>query len=92
MAGLVAILLLAAPFGVLAGLYVWAARRSPAGFGARDRAVLIVAAVLTILAAVIGESMAPEARGPIWPYVYSALAGFAAMLALLGSGWALRAR
>jgi anti-sigma regulatory factor (Ser/Thr protein kinase) len=92
MAGLLAIPLLAGPFGVLAGLYVWAARRSPAGFGARDRLVLAAAALATILAAAIGESMAPQARGPIWPYVYSALAGFAAMLAWLGSGWALRTR
>ncbi len=91
-AGLVAILLLAGPFGVLAGLYVWAARRSPAGFGSRDRVVLIGAGLLTIAAATIGEMTAPEARGPIWPFVYSALAGFVALLASLGLGFALRAR
>ena len=92
MAGLVAILLLAGPFGVLAGLYVWAARRAPAGFGPRDRYWLMAAALLTMLAAVIGEYTAPEARGPIWPYVYSALAGCAVMLVVLGLGWAARAR
>jgi hypothetical protein len=91
-AGLVAILLLAGPFGVLAGLYVWAARRAPAGFGSRDRFVVVAAALLTMLAAVIGEATAPAARGPIWPYVYSALAGFAALLLVLGLGWGLRAR
>jgi hypothetical protein len=92
MAGLVAILLLAGPFGVLAGLYVWAARRTAAGLRSRDRLALLAAAVLTMAAAVIGESLAPEARGPIWPYVYSALAGFAVMLSVLGLGWALRPR
>ena len=85
----VGVLLLAPLLAVLVGIYHFAATRSPRravqlGY---DRAVLTIAVVSTLIVTVAAYHLAPAARGPIWPHVYSALGGFFVMLLTLGLAW-----
>lgn len=86
---LVGVLLLAPLLAVLVGIYQFAATRtprSPALLG-YDRAALTLAVAATLVVTVAAYHLAPAARGPIWPHVYSALGGFFAMLLTLGLAW-----
>lgn len=86
---LVGVLLLAPLLAVLAGIYHFAATRaarSPLQLG-YDRAALAIAVVSTLIVTVAAYHLAPAARGPIWPHVYSALGGFFVMLLTLGLAW-----
>lgn len=91
---MVGILLLTPLLAVLIGIYHFAGGRSPRS--ARqvryDRISMTVSALLTLLAIVVSQQLAPPARGPIWPHVYAALGGFFTMLATLGVFWYLRPR
>jgi hypothetical protein len=92
MAGLVGILLLSPLLAVLMGIYHFAATRASRTpqMQRHDRLALLVAVVLTVLAIVLCQHLAPAARGPIWPHVYAALGGFFMMLTALGGAWWLR--
>jgi H+/Cl- antiporter ClcA len=79
---------------VLGGLY-WitaGARGQTPRQRRHDRWTLALTAVLTLAAAVLAARYAPDARGPIWPEVNSALWGFFTLLAALAAGWGLRPR
>lgn len=86
---LVGVLLLAPLLVVLAGIYHFAATRvarNPLQLG-YDRAALAIAVASTLIVTVAAYHLAPAARGPIWPHVYSALGGFFVMLLTLGLAW-----
>lgn len=86
---LVGVLLLAPLLAVLVGIYRFAATRAAPTAAQRgyDRAALTVAVVSTLVVTVAAYELAPPARGPIWPHVYSALGGFFAMLLTLSLAW-----
>ena len=85
----VGVLLLAPLLAVLVGIYHFAATRSLRSLAQRryDRAALTIAVVSTLIVTVAAYHLAPAARGPIWPHVYSALGGFFVMLLTLGLAW-----
>lgn len=87
MEALVGIILLLPLLSVLLGIYGYAARMSAGGWRAFDQWAMVAAVVLTVLATWTGYASAPPARGPIWPHVYAALAGFFTMLVVLALAW-----
>lgn len=87
MEALIGIILLLPLLSVLLGIYGYAARMSASGWRPYDQWVVAAAAALTLLATWFGYALAPPARGPIWPHVYAALAGFFTMLVALGLAW-----
>lgn len=90
----VGLLLLAPLAATLLWLYHWWTKRRGGGLHLRryDRVAMLAAVVATVLATLGAYALAPEARGPIWPHVFSALGGFFTLLAVLGfSLWIRRA-
>lgn len=85
----VGVLLLSPLLAVLVGIYHFAATRPQRSLAQRryDRAALTIAVVSTLIVTVAAYYLAPAARGPIWPHVYSALGGFFVMLLTLGLAW-----
>jgi hypothetical protein len=87
--------LLLLPLGVVLGGLYWIAagtRGQTAPQRRHDRWTLALTAILMLAASVLAARYAPDARGPIWPEVNSALWGFFTLLAALASGWWLRPR
>lgn len=87
MDALIGILLLLPLLSVLLGIYGYAARIASGGWRPYDQWVMAAAIIATLLATWLGYAWAPPARGPIWPHVYAALAGFFTMLLVLSLGW-----
>lgn len=79
---------------VLGGLYWIAAGargQSPAQ-RRHDRWALALTGLAMLAASVLAARYAPDARGPIWAEVNSALWGFFTLLTALAAGWGLRPR
>lgn len=91
---MLAFLLLLPLAGVLGWLYWIAAgtRGQAPGQRRHDRWTLGLTALSMLAASVLAARYAPDARGPIWPEVNSALWGFFTLLAALAAGWSLRPR
>lgn len=85
--------LLLLPLGAVLGWLYWlaAGARGQSPVQRRhDRWTLALTLLATLAASVLAARYAPEARGPIWPEVNSALWGFFTLLAAFAAGWVLR--